>query len=178
LSATAAEQPAAIAVEAIQRSGAGSLDVEASSAAAAIETDTLPDESDKRGFLGKLRDALGAGDDGQVVASRAPGSAPALPTTAAQAQQDDDLKLVIAEQAEPEPVLERTSIDDAKASLNAGDFAHAAQQFTILANDGDAEAQAHIGYMTYQGEGVTRDKAVAVEWYRLSAVQGNRDAAI
>ena len=174
--ATAAEEPDAIAAEAIQRVGAGSLDVEASSAAAAIETDTLPHESDKRGFLGKLRDALGAGDDGQVVASRAPGSAPALAATAGQAQQDDDLKLVIAEQAEPDPVFEKPSIDDAKASLNAGDFANAAAQFTILANDGDAEAQAHIGYMTYQGEGITRDKAAAVEWYRLSAVQGNRDA--
>ena len=175
--ALAAEEADVIAAEAIQRVGAGSQDVDASSAAAAIEADSLGDGSDKRGFLGKLRDALGAGDDGgNGIVSRAPGSVIAPAATAAQAQLDDDLKLVIAEQAEPDPVLEKPSIDDAKASLNAGDFAHAAAQFSILANDGDAEAQAHIGYMTYQGEGVTRDKAAAVEWYRLSAVQGNRDA--
>ena len=68
------------------------------------------------------------------------------------------------------------TLADARAALGAHDFARAASIFTTLAERGDAEAQAHIGYMTYQGEGVPVDKAKAVQWYRKAALQGNRDA--
>lgn len=65
---------------------------------------------------------------------------------------------------------------DGKRALAEGDLTRAAQIFTRLAEAGDAEAQAHIGYMYYVGEGVEADLARAVDWYRLAAVQGNRDA--
>ena len=68
------------------------------------------------------------------------------------------------------------TLADARAALEADDLPRAAAIFTTLAEHGDAEAQAQIGYMTYQGEGVPVDKAKAVQWYRKAAVQGNRDA--
>jgi len=68
------------------------------------------------------------------------------------------------------------SLTDARIALDAQDFSRAASIFAALAERGDAEAQAHIGYMTYRGEGVSADKSRAVEWYRKSAAQGNRDA--
>ena len=71
---------------------------------------------------------------------------------------------------------EAATLADARAALDAHDLTRAATIFTTLANAGDAEAQAHIGYMTYQGEGVAVDKAKAVQWYRKAAAQGNRDA--
>lgn len=63
-----------------------------------------------------------------------------------------------------------------KRALVAGDLTGAAQIFSRLAEAGDAEAQAHIGYMYYVGEGVGLDLVRAVDWYRRAAVQGNRDA--
>ena len=68
------------------------------------------------------------------------------------------------------------TLADARAALDAHDLPRAAAIFATLAEHGDAEAQAQIGYMTYQGEGVPVDKAKAVQWYRKAAVQGNRDA--
>ena len=68
------------------------------------------------------------------------------------------------------------SLADARAALDAQDLPRAATLFTTLAERGDAEAQAHIGYMTYRGEGVSADKTAAVAWYRKAASQGNRDA--
>tara|TARA_R110002096_G_scaffold34408_13_gene98273 strand:- start:5247 stop:6773 length:1527 start_codon:yes stop_codon:yes gene_type:complete len=67
-------------------------------------------------------------------------------------------------------------IDDAKRALAVGELARAAEIFNRLAQAGDAEAQAHIGYMYYTGEGVDLDLVRAVDWYRRAAVQGNRDA--
>ncbi len=64
----------------------------------------------------------------------------------------------------------------ARTALDVHDLPRAAAIFTTLAEHGNAEAQAQIGYMTYQGEGVPVDKAKAVQWYRKAAVQGNRDA--
>ncbi|CAN0492495.1 unnamed protein product, partial [Phaeothamnion confervicola] len=68
------------------------------------------------------------------------------------------------------------SLADARAALDAQDLVRAATLFTTLAERGDVEAQAHIGYMTYRGEGVSADKTKAVAWYRKAASQGNRDA--
>lgn len=68
------------------------------------------------------------------------------------------------------------TLAEARAALDAQNFPRAAAIFTRLAESGNAEAQAHIGYMTYRGEGVGADKSKAVEWYRKAAAQGNRDA--
>ena len=67
-------------------------------------------------------------------------------------------------------------INSANAALARGDYAAASAEFLRLANDGDAKAQAHLGYMYYAGEGVEQSYEEAVKWYRKAAVQGDRDA--
>jgi TPR repeat protein len=77
---------------------------------------------------------------------------------------------------DPGGVASITAIDDGKRALAEGRFASAAELFTRLAEQGNAEAQAHLGYMYYTGEGVESSLGKAVEMYRRAAVQGNRDA--
>ena len=74
--------------------------------------------------------------------------------------------------AEPD----QDSIEQAKLALARGEFVKAARLFRLEADKGNPEAQAHLGYMYYAGEGVDRDARQAVDWYRKSAAQGNRDA--
>ena len=45
-----------------------------------------------------------------------------------------------------------------------------------LAEQGDSDAQRYLGCCYEYGDGVTKDLAKAVEWYRKSAEQGNADA--
>lgn len=47
------------------------------------------------------------------------------------------------------------------------------QQYIAAAQQGDAEAQALIGYCYYAGEGVAQDYAQAVSWYRKAANKGS-----
>ena len=44
------------------------------------------------------------------------------------------------------------------------------------AEEGDADAQADLGFMYRQGLGVRQDDAEAVRWYRLAADQGHAEA--
>jgi TPR repeat protein len=67
-------------------------------------------------------------------------------------------------------------INSANAALARGDYAAASAEFLRLAKNGDAKAQAHLGYMYYVGEGVQQDYAEAIKWYRKAAVQGDKDA--
>jgi len=45
-----------------------------------------------------------------------------------------------------------------------------------IADQGDATAQYSIGDMYYEGQGVTKDPAQAMQWYKKAADQGNSDA--
>jgi hypothetical protein len=67
-------------------------------------------------------------------------------------------------------------LDSAGRALAGGDYDTAAREFRILADQGDAGAQANLGYMYYVGEGVPQSYEEAVNWYRKAAVQGHRDA--
>jgi TPR repeat protein len=89
------------------------------------------------------------------------------------AAEEEDAVAGDASSAAPDPAA---TLGEARAALDAQDLSRAATLFTQLAEAGNAEAQAHIGYMTYRGEGVRADKAKAVEWYLKAAAQGNRDA--
>ncbi|MCG8325056.1 MAG: hypothetical protein MI673_06025, partial [Thiotrichales bacterium] len=60
--------------------------------------------------------------------------------------------------------------------LSAGPLEENAKQIQKLAEQGDAKAQSHLGYLHYVGEGVPQDYAKAVSWYRKAATQGDRDA--
>lgn len=45
-----------------------------------------------------------------------------------------------------------------------------------MAQDGNAQAQAYVGYCFATGQGVAKDERQAVEWYRKAAEQGNAKA--
>jgi len=86
---------------------------------------------------------------------------------------------VVADDSVASEVYEAAEIRDlaaAKAAVLSGNMEKAASIFLELAEDGDAEAQANIGYMYYVGEGVRRDPFEAVHWYLQAAGQENVDA--
>ena len=58
-------------------------------------------------------------------------------------------------------------------AYSTGDFATALQEWTPLADQGEAELQSMLGFMYSTGKGVTQDYAEAVKWYRLAADQGH-----
>ncbi len=70
--------------------------------------------------------------------------------------------------------VQRTAIALSK-SASKGDKA-ALAQLTTRANNGDAAAQLNLGNLYVKGEGVPKDAALAVSWYRKAADQGDADA--
>ena len=58
-------------------------------------------------------------------------------------------------------------------AYEAGDYATAFQEIKPLAAWGDALAQASLGTLYREGQGVVQDYKEAVKWYRLSALQGH-----
>ncbi len=58
-----------------------------------------------------------------------------------------------------------------------GDFDAAMKTWRPLADKGDPAAQTNMGFLYYEGKGVTRDYKEAVKWYRMAAVTGYPDAA-
>ena len=64
------------------------------------------------------------------------------------------------------------------AAYDKGDFATALRELTPAAESGDAVAQSKLGVMLAKGEGVARDPAAAVEWFRKSAAQGDPERGV
>ena len=60
----------------------------------------------------------------------------------------------------------------------AGDFAKALQEWTPLAEAGDAYAQYNLGVMYQNGDGVPPDPKETAKWYRLAAEQGHVNAQL
>ena len=50
------------------------------------------------------------------------------------------------------------------------------EQLRLAAEQGDASAQFNLGFMYATGEGVPKDDAKAVKWFRLAAEQGHAQA--
>ena len=63
-------------------------------------------------------------------------------------------------------------LEDGWAAYQKGDYATALQIFRPLAEQGNAAAQANLGWMYAEGHGVPQDYAQAVAWYRKAADQG------
>jgi TPR repeat protein len=61
-------------------------------------------------------------------------------------------------------------------AYDAGDYATALQEWSELAEQGNAIAQVILGVMHYEGKGVTQDYKEAVKWFSNSAEQGNAKA--
>ena len=66
--------------------------------------------------------------------------------------------------------------EDAVAAHKKGDYATALRLLTPLAEQGNADAQYKLGGMYEQGQGVTKDEAEAVKWYRKAAEQNDAEA--
>ena len=66
--------------------------------------------------------------------------------------------------------------DKGQDAYEAGDYATALQEWRPLATEGDVFAQALLGLMYENGEGVLQDYAQAVTWYRKAAEQGQAEA--
>lgn len=57
-----------------------------------------------------------------------------------------------------------------------GDYPAALKEFTVLAGQGDADAQFILGDMYAQGQGVAQDNVQAYKWYEIASQNGARGA--
>ncbi len=72
-------------------------------------------------------------------------------------------------------VVKADQSDAGVAAYNEGNYHKAFKLFKPLAEQGDAQAQFHLGTMYYNGKGVPQDYREAEKWYRKGAEQ--EDAA-
>ena len=70
------------------------------------------------------------------------------------------------------------SFEDGLSAYRRGDFMLAARLYRPLAEQGDASAQAELGAMYANGQGVPLDYQEAMKWYRKAAQQGNAQAQV
>lgn len=68
------------------------------------------------------------------------------------------------------------ALDDALEAYRAGDFEQAWQALLPLGQEGDAEAQYHLGLMRENGTGIAANDSVAIKWYRAAAAGGHAEA--
>jgi uncharacterized protein len=60
----------------------------------------------------------------------------------------------------------------------SGDYTSAFEEFSSLAEQGDAAAQLFLGIMYHNGQGVPQDYKQAVQWYAKAAEQGNAESQL
>jgi hypothetical protein len=72
--------------------------------------------------------------------------------------------------------VKSTAIQSAENGMEAYDDAAALRELTLLAKQGDADAQNNLGYMYDLGEGVPQDYKAAFKWYTLAVEQGHAAA--
>ncbi len=61
-------------------------------------------------------------------------------------------------------------------AYNKGDYAPTLEEWRVLATQGNASAQANLGWMYALGRGVPLDYVQAHLWASLAVAQGNKDA--
>jgi hypothetical protein len=66
--------------------------------------------------------------------------------------------------------------EDVAAASARGDYATELRISQAAARNGEAWAQNHLGFMFANGQGVAKNEAEAVRWYRLAAQQGQPSA--
>jgi len=67
-------------------------------------------------------------------------------------------------------------LESAKRAYQQKDYATAFQESTVLAGQGNSDAQVILGKMYLMGQGVIKDPDQAIKWFKASAAQGNADA--
>jgi hypothetical protein len=73
----------------------------------------------------------------------------------------------------PVRVVVAVSLRAGIAAFNREDYATAARIFRVLAERGDAQAQAYLGFMYQTGKGVPQHHIVSAKWYHRAAKQGH-----
>lgn len=68
------------------------------------------------------------------------------------------------------------TIEEGRDAYKKGDYKAAYRIFKPLAERGDVGAQISLGEMHKKGQGVPKDDAGALKWYRMAAEQGNAEA--
>ena len=66
--------------------------------------------------------------------------------------------------------------NSAYSTYKSGDYKAAFKEMLPLAEQGNIDAQWHIGFMYDDGTGVPKDDKLAVKWYTLAAEQGYASA--
>ena len=69
-----------------------------------------------------------------------------------------------------------TDYDEGVEAYSKGEYEKAVQLFIKAAEQGNADAQCHLGECYYEGNGVPQSYSEAVKWYRRAADQGCQDA--
>lgn len=77
-----------------------------------------------------------------------------------------------ADSASAASVPAAPSFEDARTAYARGDVAGAVKMFRELAEQGNPHAQAVLGDLYMNGQGVPKDVDTAIQWYRKSAEQG------
>lgn len=67
-------------------------------------------------------------------------------------------------------------LKQSKQDFNSGNYPAAMEKLMPLAEKGDPRAEYAVGYMYYNGEGVTKNKALGEDWIDKAAAQGYVDA--
>ena len=67
-------------------------------------------------------------------------------------------------------------LESAKRAYHERDFPTAVKEFTVLADQGNWEAQLILGKMYMLGQGVPKDSELAIKWFRAAATQGDSEA--
>lgn len=68
------------------------------------------------------------------------------------------------------------NIESALAAVNNKEYKKAFEQFQLLAEKGDADAQHNLAMLYRSGEGVNKNLALSSDWFRKAADQGVTDA--
>ncbi len=67
-------------------------------------------------------------------------------------------------------------LSEGQKASRRGDYATALRIYRQLADQGNAKAQASLGFIYAKGQGVAQDYAAAVKWFRKAANQGDASA--
>jgi hypothetical protein len=75
------------------------------------------------------------------------------------------------------PLAHADELADANALFEKKQYAQALKLYTKLANNGNVEAQQHVGEMYWYGEAGVIDDAQAQSWFQKAAAKGNKVSA-